>query len=155
MSTNGSTNGKAPQTPRKKRGRPCKLTPEVHERLVEALSSGCYRDTAAQAVGIHVATFYRWIETGEADIEQGRESPYRDLCEALTRAEAEGFVWHLNNMRRHAVSDFRASGWFLERKDPERFGKRERMDMKVSGQLDLSSALEAAREFAAAEERQQ
>lgn len=124
-------------------GRPSKLTPAIHDALVASLTGGNYRDTAAKTVGIHVATLYRWIERGEADIEHDKATPYRDLCEALTRAEAEAEQFAVTCLRDAMSEDWRAAQAFLERKHFERWGKREAVDVKHSGSLDLGAKTEA------------
>ena len=47
-------------------GRPSKLTPEVRERIVQALVAGNYRETASRYAGIDPRQFSRWMSRGEA-----------------------------------------------------------------------------------------
>lgn len=47
-------------------GRPCKLTPEVQERICARLRKGMPRERAARRAGIHDATFRRWMTAGAA-----------------------------------------------------------------------------------------
>ena len=41
-----------------------KLNPRIQEEIVKRLKIGCYAKAAVEAVGIHRATYYRWLERG-------------------------------------------------------------------------------------------
>lgn len=118
--------------------RPSKLTSGVHDIIVEALASGCYRETAAEHAGIHVATFYRWIEQGEADIEHDRKSAHRELCEAIQEAEAKAELEALQAIKKAGGKSWQAHAWFLERKKPDRWGRRTALEH--SGAIDVGAA---------------
>lgn len=124
----------------KPKGRPTRLTPDVHAALVEALTTGCYRETAARAAGIGVSTLYRWLEQGEADIEHDKATPHRELREALEKAEADAEQTALKIIRAAAPKNWQAAAWMLERKNPDRWGRRDAMKVEHSGSVktDLS-----------------
>jgi transposase len=111
-------------------GRPTKLTPEVREQVVELVRQLNYAETAAGCAGIGKSTYYRWMKRGE-DEESG---PYREFKDAVRLAEAEAEMKALAMVRDAAPRDWRAATWFLERRFPHRWGRRERRDMKVAGQ---------------------
>lgn len=101
-----------------------KLDERIHRILVTALASGCYRRQAAEHAGIHHSTFYAWLERGEADIEAGEDTPHARLVEALTKAEADAELQALALIRRAAPTNWQAAAWLLERKNPQRWGRR-------------------------------
>ena len=109
-------------------GRPTKLTPGLKEVLITALSSGCYRATAAAHAGISTPTLYKWLETGEADLEHGRDTDHADLRMAVIKAEADAEQEALQNIREQSKQQWQASAWFLERKWPNRWGRREHVE---------------------------
>jgi AcrR family transcriptional regulator len=62
-------------------GRPCKLTPQVEARLMDAIRSGHQRDTAARLAGISPATLFRYLSD---------DAPrFRRLQAAIEAAEAD------------------------------------------------------------------
>ena len=72
----------------RKLGRKTKLTPEVQDKIVFAIRSGNYKETAAQYAGISEKTFYVWLQ-------RGRDEPssiYADFFEAINHAEAASEV---------------------------------------------------------------
>lgn len=87
------------ETPaRKKRGgRPTKLTPEVHEKIVTAVRAGNYVETAAAYAGVHPTTVFRWLR--EAD-EPGASRAVREFRYAVDSARAESEVRVVGQIQR-------------------------------------------------------
>lgn len=122
-----------------------KLTPQVQKSIVESLELGNTREGAAAYAGISHATFYRWMETGEADIEHDVSSKERDFREAVTRAEGVAEQSLVAEVRRSAVGfvnpttrkregkDWRAAAWLLERRYKDRWSQQ--IEAKHSGSL--------------------
>lgn len=107
-------------------GRPTKLTPEVHEIIVEAVRAGNYIETAALAAGIHRDTFYGWLE--RAKDEPG--SIYSDFSDALESAKAEAEKRDLSIISQAAHDgSWQAAAWKLERKHPQRWGRVNRTEI--------------------------
>ena len=108
---------------------------------MDALASGCYRETAYRAAGIGATTFARWMEQGEADDEADRDSVFRDLRMAIMEAEARAEQDALGLIQQAARDGtWQAAAWFLERKKPERWGRRERH--QVDSTVQVSAEIE-------------
>lgn len=62
---------------------------------------------------------------------------YTRFAQEVEFAEAEGFNYHLENVRRAGEEDWRASAWYLERRDPDNYAKRDRLsvDNQHSGSI--------------------
>jgi len=129
---------KTGQPAEKKTGRSSKLTPETQDRIVQALRVGAYREDAALYAGIHVATLYRWLETGEADEANNIESPHRELREAVKGAEARAEVDMLTIINKAAIKNWQAAAWRLERKNPAKWGKRDAVEVSGDVQHNVS-----------------
>jgi transposase len=115
-------------------GRRSRLTPTVRNPIVRTLASGCYRQTAAEVAGVGKSTLYRWLEQGEHDFEDGRTTPYRELWEATKKAEADAEVEAIELIREAATRSWQAAAWLLERKYPDRWGRRARLDHRHDAQ---------------------
>ena len=98
-----------------------KITAEIIESISDALVAGHYREVACKLAGIDRKTLLNWLKRGERE----RSGLYRDLYLAVDKAEAKAEVFHLKNIETVSVKNWFASAWFLERKHPERWGKRE------------------------------
>lgn len=107
-------------------GRPSKLTPRVHAAIVDAIRDGSYVETAAEAGGISKATFYHWMERGEAD-EAGE---FSDFFYAVRAASAQAEIDAVRQLRAAAERSWQAAVAFLERRFPERWGRSERTDVE-------------------------
>lgn len=126
--------------------RPTDLTPEVQQRIIEALRAGNYIDTACEYAGIGTSTFYRWMERGTR---QDEPDIYREFRDAVKRARAESEIRNVGLVQR-AASDgtWQAAAWFLERSYPKKWGRHDRHEVTgpdggpVSVAVD-SDALEA------------
>ena len=67
--------------------RPTKLTPEIHQLIVQFVRSGGYETEAARACGIHPSTLRRWKNRGRR-----QRGPYREFADDLDRAGGEARV---------------------------------------------------------------
>lgn len=109
----------------KKAGRPSKLTPEVSGHLLQAIKTGHYYESACAYAGIDYTTFRNWMRQGEKQ-EKGE---YFNFFNAVRRAEAEAEIKMVELWREQMPRDWKAARDFLERRFPERWGKRERVEL--------------------------
>jgi hypothetical protein len=91
------------------------LTDAQKREVCAILSVGCDRLAAAKYVGCS------WPEIRSAMQEDGR------FAAEVRRAEAGAELTHMRNVQNAARDDkhWRASVWWLERRSPERYGRRE------------------------------
>lgn len=99
-----------------------KLTYALVEQIVELKRDGlCDADIIA-AIGVHQATFYRWLKEGE----NAKTGVKRALYEELKKAEAQYKRCLLTTIKSAAESRaqyWTAAAWLLERKYPMEYGK--------------------------------
>lgn len=116
----------------KKRGAKLKLTPEVQKAICKLIAEGNYLDTACKLVGINFTTFRRWILQGEHDM----DGKFYEFSEAVKQAEAiaESERVRLILAAGKKDGDWKANAWYLERKYPEKWGRKERIDSHVTSE---------------------
>lgn len=112
-------------------GRPCKLTPEIQKRIVTALHAGNYIETAAAYAGISKDTLYRWLKQGA----RSKTGVFHAFSVAVEEAMAKSEVRDVILIAKAAVQEWQAAAWRLERKYPDRWGRRERVQMEHSGEV--------------------
>lgn len=112
-------------------GRPTKLTPEIQERIIQALSAGNYQDTAARFAGIDPSTFYRWMDDGAKD---DADPLFKEFREAVEKARAQAEVRSVALIQNAANGGtWQAAAWWLERSHPQKWGRQQRIMQEISG----------------------
>jgi hypothetical protein len=116
----------AKATPKTKKartaGRPTKLTPEVQQKIISALQSGNWLETAAAFAGVDASTVRRWMAKGDGD---DAEEPYRSFCAAVKEARAAAEIRAVALIQKAAQDGtWQASAWYLERSHPDRWGRK-------------------------------
>ncbi len=107
--------------------------PVVWKRLNDALSVGAYIEDACAFAGISSRTFRNWREMAEKGVE-----PYQSKWEDITLSESTSVIRNLANIRRSADNgSWQASAWILERKYPDKFGRRETVKLEKEGTFDV------------------
>lgn len=103
-------------------GRPSKLTPEVQDRIVQAIQAGNYIEVAAQYAGVHKGTLYRWLQ--QADDPEA-DDIYRDFRDAVESARSAAEVRNVALIQKAANDGtWQAAAWYLERTSWQRWGRR-------------------------------
>jgi hypothetical protein len=69
-------------------GRTTKLTAQVHESIVRAVTAGVSLVQAAALVGIGQSTVLEWLVRGEGRFVRGAQPHYTAFAEAIARARA-------------------------------------------------------------------
>ena len=89
-----------------------KRTPEIEARITELIATGCTYAEAAAAAGIHRDTFRVW-----------RRDPAFSVI--IKKAEAEACARMVATVTKAAEKTWQAAAWWLERKYPARYAKRD------------------------------
>jgi hypothetical protein len=145
----------APLTPRLS-GRHTKCSPELTQAIIDGIRIGCSMEVAAQANGVGRTTLLGWRARGEAELIRfdrlcdaaekagrdvdaihlnEREAQFVDFYLALLKAEAvaeSSAVFRLYELTRKGAEfkpgQWQAIAWWLERRHPERWGRKDRTE---------------------------
>lgn len=94
---------------------PSKFTAETRQKIIEALSVGASRRTAAAIAGVNEAQIRRWLKKGEESEEGSR---FREFYTQAIEAEAQPRLRALGVLYRE-LPDNPALAWkFIERREP-------------------------------------
>jgi transposase len=114
------------------------LTPDVQKDIVQRLAVGNYIDAACLSVGISPATFYTWMDKGrEAEKKPVRrrnaqERLHLEFLEAVENAQGAAEVNALTPIRLAMPEQWQAAAWILERKFPDKWGRREKIEINAA-----------------------
>ena len=141
--------------PGRPNGRPTKLTKPVADRIAEGVSLGMTFKEAAKAGGIHEHTLELWRTRGYR--ERGSSSIYARFMGQVDRAAEKTAISYLEAVRKSIMEspvkvrkhikkdesgkvilteihtetlppDIKGAIWWLERRFPEQFGRRDQME---------------------------
>jgi transposase len=135
-----------------RQGRPHKLTPERHAKIVELVKHGNYINVACAATGINEQTYYGWLATGRDVVdshgEDDDEWPIEDLSDyelccgrffiAVRKANAEAEAFAVVSVKQQFGANWAAAMTFLERRFPDRWKRRS--EFEVNSPFDPASA---------------
>lgn len=108
------------------KGRPTDCTPELQTQILDYLGRGMPVNLSCQAVGIDVSTLTHWRSRA-----RDGDEPYLGFIAAVKKARAIGQrvvgdrILDASKKPQH----WTAGAWWLERTDPENFGRRDRLQV--------------------------
>jgi hypothetical protein len=106
------------------------MTAEVQAKIIAYVRAGAYIETAALASGITKQTFYEFLRKANNQ----KEGKLREFLDSINKAVAESELISINNIAKAgAAGVWQAEAWRLERKNPDRWGRKERYDIEHSG----------------------
>lgn len=115
-----------------------KLTLELQKKIGDNITLGMPLKFAAEAAGISEKTFYLWMERGENET----SGKYHDFFIYCNNCKSTAVKLHLTLITKAAKDgSWQASAWILERRHPEEFGRKDKLELdgklKHSGDLNL------------------
>lgn len=111
-------------------GRRTKLTPELIENAAKLIAGGNYASTVFQMLGIGESTWYEWLQRGR---EGKRKSIYTEFAEAIKKAEVAAELRAVSGIMAAGRRNWTAYAWYLERKFPDRWGQKTKVQQEISG----------------------
>jgi hypothetical protein len=112
-------------------GRSSKLTAAVQAKICEAIRNGNTRSVAAAYAGISERSLYAWLKSGA----ESKSGLYMQFLQAVKKAECEAEMGRVKIILEAADENWTAAAWWLERRRPEEWSLRSRMDQEVQRQL--------------------
>ena len=113
-----------------------KLTEELIKEAARLIEAGNYQKHVAQALGIAEETWYRWLREGEAS--DNPDDLKRQFYESVKKAEANAIARNVALIQRAAQEgNWQAAAWWLERKFPSEWGKKDKLDIGADDGLRI------------------
>ena len=130
--------------------RPTKLTPEIHQKIIDAVLGGNATETAAEAFGVSERAFYEWLERGRRGDEG--DDIYVQFAQDVMKARAQAELGAVEALRVGMLSDPRFAVEWLKRARHQRWEPSQQVEVRV-GELDKLSDEEVAKRFSEAAQR--
>ncbi|WP_296789926.1 hypothetical protein [uncultured Methanobrevibacter sp.] len=122
-----------------------KLTPELQKKFCDAIENGDSILGACGYVGIDESTYYKWMK--KAEEAKGR-SKFVKFKECVDKAKAKALHNFEQVITRASTEHWQAAAWMLERRHPNMYGKRDKIEADVThkGLSGLADAISASKE---------
>ena len=120
-------------------GAPTKISAEIIDQIINSIKLGAYIETACAYAGVSKDTFYRWLKKAARS---GKDSLYSRLSDAVEKAQAESELRSLMILEKASQEgQWQAAAWRLERKFPDKWGRREKVELsgKDGGPIEYSN----------------
>lgn len=101
------------------------------DAVVKNLREGAYLETSAAAAGIDRFTLRVWLKKGNREDRRKLDTPYARFARRVRTAQAQAEMDDVRVIRDARSESWQAAAWRLERKYPERYGRKDRTDEKT------------------------
>lgn len=105
-------------------GRKAKFSKALVEEICKHIADGLNSKDAVLLSGIREETYYRWLNRDDKDNNLTDEE-YSLLSESVKKAEAERKKFFVGRIKAASYEQWQAAAWYLERRHPEEFAKKE------------------------------
>ena len=113
-----------------------KLTEQLIEDAAKLIEAGNYQKHVAQALGVDESTWYRWLREGEQS-EDENDLKYK-FYQSIKKAEAKAVARNVALIQRAAQDgNWQAAAWWLERRFPEEWGKKDKLNLKTDDGIKI------------------
>lgn len=119
--------------------------------LIDALASGHYMERACRMAGISPSTVYRWISEADkirnsvssiAELSLDQQQ-YVNLADAIIKARDEAAHRAMVSIQKAAQKGtWQAAAWYLERTDPNHYGRRTQITGADSEAVKINVSVE-------------
>ena len=122
-----------------------KLTPELQEQFCKAIENGDSILGACGYVGISEQTYYNWINRAE---EAKSKTKFVKFKECVDKAKAKALHNFEQVITNASMEHWQAAAWMLERRHPNLYGKKEKIEADVNhkGLSGLADAIKSSKE---------
>jgi hypothetical protein len=119
------------------------LDSEFVPTLIGYLEEGLGFKAACDLCGVSSTSVRKYIREGLQDLEAGRESTLADFAYQATAAMAEAKRTRINQLNKAAAipAFWAAAAWWLERTEPQEYGRQDRLAMTFQNSDNLSEKL--------------
>jgi hypothetical protein len=113
-----------------KTGRKLKLTPAFIAEAAKLIGNGNTVSNVAPYMGITETTWYRWMEKGE----ESTIGIMREFYESIKKAQPVARIAAISGiLQAGKEGNWQAFAWYLERTDPDNFGRKDRIKQEITG----------------------
>lgn len=108
-----------------------KLTDQLCDDICNDIKAGVPIKHAAIAHGITRTTFYDWYNKGE----QAKSGKFKKFHDKVEEAKSVAVTLRARRIYKAGETSWQADAWWLERVDPDNFGKKDFHDVRMEADV--------------------
>ena len=108
-----------------------KLTDQLCDDICNDIKAGVPIKHAAIAHGISKSTFYDWYGKGE----QAKSGKFKKFYDKVEEAKSVAVTLRARRIYKAGEDSWQADAWWLERVDPDNFGKKDFHDVRMEADV--------------------
>lgn len=108
-----------------------KLTDQLCDDICNDIKAGVPIKHAAIAHGISKSTFYDWYGKGE----QAKSGKFKKFYDKVEEAKSVAVTLRARRIYKAGETSWQADAWWLERVDPDNFGKKDFHDVRMEADV--------------------
>lgn len=108
-----------------------KLTDQLCDDICNDIKAGVPIKHAAIAHGISKSTFYDWYGKGE----QAKSGKFKKFYDKVEEAKSVAVTLRARRIYKAGEDCWQADAWWLERVDPDNFGKKDFHDVRMEADV--------------------
>jgi len=108
-----------------------KLTDQLCDDICNDIKAGVPIKHAAIAHGITRTTFYDWYNKGE----QAKSGKFKKFYDKVEEAKSVAVTLRARRIYKAGETSWQADAWWLERVDPDNFGKKDFHDVRMEADV--------------------
>lgn len=102
------------------------LNTTISKKICDEIKRGLPITKAPLLAGITAKTFYNWYNRGK----NAKKGKFHDFYNEVEEAKAYAIALRVENIRQAgADGNWQADAWWLERVDPENFGRKDKLSL--------------------------
>lgn len=109
---------------------------ELTKKICQKIATGVPINHSCASVGISRSQFYEWYRRGK----QAKRGKYHDFYEKVEKAKADAISLRVARINKAGENgNWQADAWYLERIDPEHFGKKDKVQVDAKTKIENKS----------------
>lgn len=115
---------------------PHRYNKKTCDEIYNLISTGVPIKQTCAIVGINRDTYYRWYNNGKED----PESKYYPFYQRMEKAKANAIAARVKRINDAGkAGTWQADAWYLERIDPEHFGRKDKVEVDANAKVENKS----------------
>lgn len=108
------------------------------DRFCEYIRLGCSIKGACGGIGISESFYYSILRQAEKDLEEEKDTDEVHFYHIIKKAEQEFETRNLNIIKSHAVDDWKAAAWLLERRRQKEYVVRQDIAFSTPDKITIN-----------------